>query len=58
MNVDQKKRRVQFTFCSSEINITLVERERVQKEIRHNGPVRKFVYNIHIQIYSLTFLYR
>ena len=41
MNVDQTKRRVQ-AFCSA---INMPSREGVQKEIRHNGPTRKFVYN-------------
>ena len=41
MNQDQNKRRVQ-AFCSE---ITMPAREGAQKEIRHNGPVRKFVYD-------------
>ena len=41
MNVDQTKRRVQ-AFCSA---INMPSREGAQKEIRHNGPVRKFVYD-------------
>ena len=41
MNQDQNKRRVQ-AFCSE---IAMPAREGVQKEIRHNGPVRKFVYD-------------
>jgi len=41
MNVDNTKRRVQ-AFCSA---IDMPGREGVQKEIRHNGPVRKFVYD-------------
>ena len=41
MNQDQNKRRVQ-AFCSK---IAMPAREGAQKEIRHNGPVRKFVYD-------------
>ena len=41
VNTPQTKRRVQ-AFCSA---ITMPSREAVQKEIRHNGPTRKFVYN-------------
>jgi len=41
MNQDQQKRRVQ-AFCSA---IEMPGREGAQKEIRHNGPVRKFVYD-------------
>ena len=41
MNVDQTKRRVQ-AFCSA---ISMPSRTGAQKEIRHNGPVRKFVYD-------------
>ena len=41
MNQDQSKRRVQ-AFCSE---ISMPAREGAQKEIRHNGPVRKFVYD-------------
>ena len=41
MNQDQNKRRVQ-AFCSE---IAMPAREGAQKEIRHNGPVRKFVYD-------------
>ena len=41
MNQDQQKRRVQ-AFCSE---IAMPARDGVQKEIRHNGPVRKFVYD-------------
>ena len=41
MNTDPTKRRVQ-AFCSA---ISMPSREAVQKEIRHNGPTRKFVYN-------------
>jgi len=41
MNSDQNKRRVQ-AFCSE---ISMPAREAAQKEIRHNGPVRKFVYD-------------
>ena len=40
-NQDQNKRRVQ-AFCSE---IAMPSREGVQKEIRHNGPTRKFVYD-------------
>ena len=39
MNTDPTKRRVQ-AFCSA---ISMPSREAVQKEIRHNGPTRKFV---------------
>ena len=41
MNYDQTKRRVQ-AFCNA---ISMPSREGVQKEIRHNGPTRKFVYD-------------
>jgi len=41
MNQDQNKRRVQ-AFCSE---IAMPSREGVQKEIKHNGPTRKFVYD-------------
>jgi len=41
MNQDQNKRRLQ-AFCSE---ISMPAREGAQKEIRHNGPVRKFVYD-------------
>ena len=41
MNSDQNKRRVQ-AFCNE---IAMPSREGVQKEIRHNGPTRKFVYD-------------
>ncbi len=41
MNTDPTKKRVQ-AFCSA---ITMPSREAVQKEIRHNGPTRKFVYD-------------
>ena len=41
VNTPQTKRRVQ-AFCSA---ISMPSREAVQKEIRHNGPTRKFVYN-------------
>ena len=41
MNQDQNKRRVQ-AFCSE---IAMPAREGVQKEIKHNGPTRKFVYD-------------
>ena len=41
MNTDPTKRRVQ-AFCSE---ISMPAREAAQKEIRHNGPVRKFVYD-------------
>ena len=41
MNQDQNKRRVQ-AFCSE---IAMPNREAVTKEIRHNGPKRKFVYD-------------
>ena len=41
VNTPQTKRRVQ-AFCSA---IAMPSREGVQKEIRHNGPTRKFVYD-------------
>ena len=41
MNQDQNKRRVQ-AFCSE---IAMPNREAISKEIRHNGPKRKFVYD-------------
>ncbi len=41
MNQDQTKRRIQ-AFCSE---IAMPAREGAQKEIRHNGPTRKFVYD-------------
>ena len=41
MNTDATKRRVQ-AFCSE---IAMPSREGVQKEIRHNGPTRKIVYD-------------
>ena len=51
MNTDPTKRRVQ-AFCSA---ITMPSREAVQKEIRHNGPVRKFVYNYTTPEVTATF---
>ncbi len=51
MNVDQTKRRVQ-AFCSA---ITMPAREGVQKEIRHNGPTRKFVYDYTMPEITATF---
>ena len=51
MNTDPTKRRVQ-AFCSE---ITMPSREAVQKEIRHNGPTRKFVYNYTTPEVTATF---
>ena len=51
MNVDSTKRRVQ-AFCSA---ISMPSREAVQKEIKHNGPVRKFVYNYTTPEITATF---
>jgi hypothetical protein len=51
MNTDPTKRRVQ-AFCSA---ITMPSREAVQKEIRHNGPTRKFVYNYTTPEVTATF---
>ena len=51
VNTPQTKRRVQ-AFCSA---ITMPSREAVQKEIRHNGPVRKFVYNYTTPEVTATF---
>jgi len=51
MNQDQNKRRVQ-AFCSE---ISMPAREGAQKEIRHNGPVRKFVYDHTYGDISATF---
>jgi hypothetical protein len=51
MNQDQNKRRVQ-AFCSE---IAMPSREGVQKEIRHNGPTRKFVYDYTSPEISATF---
>ena len=51
MNTDQTKRRVQ-AFCSE---ISMPAREGAQKEIRHNGPVRKFVYDHTYGDISATF---
>jgi len=51
MNQDPTKRRVQ-AFCSA---ITMPSREAVQKEIRHNGPTRKFVYNYTTPEVTATF---
>ena len=51
MNQDQNKRRVQ-AFCSE---IAMPAREGAQKEIRHNGPVRKFVYNYTTPEVTATF---
>ena len=51
MNQDQNKRRVQ-AFCSE---IAMPAREGAQKEIRHNGPVRKFVYDYTSPEISATF---
>ena len=51
MNTDPTKRRVQ-AFCSA---ITMPSREAVQKEIRHNGPTRKFVYNYTMPEITATF---
>ena len=51
MNSDPTKRRIQ-AFCSE---ITMPGREAVQKEIRHNGPTRKFVYNYTTPEVTATF---
>ena len=51
MNTDPTKKRVQ-AFCSA---ITMPSREAVQKEIRHNGPTRKFVYNYTTPEVTATF---
>ena len=51
VNTPQQKRRVQ-AFCSE---ITIPSREAVQKEIRHNGPTRKFVYNYTTPEVTATF---
>lgn len=51
MNVDSTKRRVQ-AFCSA---ISMPSREAVQKDIKHNGPVRKFVYNYTTPEITATF---
>jgi len=51
MNQDQNKRRVQ-AFCSE---ISMPAREGAQKEIRHNGPTRKFVYNYTTPEVTATF---
>ena len=51
VNTPQQKRRVQ-AFCSE---ITMPSREAVQKEIRHNGPTRKFVYNYTTPEITATF---
>ena len=51
VNTPQQKRRVQ-AFCSA---ITMPSREAVQKEIRHNGPTRKFVYNYTTPEITATF---
>ena len=51
MNMDQTKRRVQ-AFCSA---IAMPSREGVQKEIKHNGPTRKFVYDYTMPEITATF---
>jgi len=51
VNTPQQKRRVQ-AFCSE---ISMPSREAVQKEIRHNGPTRKFVYNYTTPEITATF---
>ena len=51
MNTDPTKRRVQ-AFCSE---IAMPSREAVQKEIRHNGPARQFVYNYTTGAVTATF---
>ena len=51
VNTPQTKRRVQ-AFCSA---ISMPSREAVQKEIRHNGPTRKFVYNYTTPEVTATF---
>ena len=51
VNTPQTKRRVQ-AFCSA---ISMPSREAVQKEIRHNGPTRKFVFNYTTPEITATF---
>ena len=51
VNTPQTKRRVQ-AFCSA---ISMPSREAVQKEIRHNGPTRNFVYNYTTPEITATF---
>ena len=52
MNQDQNKRRVQ-AFCRE---IAMPSREGVQKEIKHNGPTRKFVYDYTSPEITATFM--
>jgi hypothetical protein len=52
MNQDQQKRRVQ-AFCRE---IAMPSREGVQKEIKHNGPTRKFVYDYTSPEITATFM--
>jgi len=51
MRADTTKRRVQ-AFCRE---IQMPSREAVQKEIKHNGPTRKFVYNYTTPEITATF---
>jgi hypothetical protein len=51
MNTDPTKRRVQ-AFCSE---IAMPERTAVQQDIRHNGPVRSFVYDYTMSDITATF---
>ena len=51
VNTPQLKRRVQ-AFCSA---ISMPQRTAVQKDIRHNGPERSFVYNYTMENITATF---
>ena len=51
MRADTTKRRVQ-AFCRE---IAMPNREAVQKDIKHNGPTRKFVYNYTTPEITATF---
>ena len=51
MRADNTKRRVQ-AFCSE---IAMPQRTAVQKEVRHNGPVRSFVYDYTMSDITATF---
>ena len=51
MRADTTKRRVQ-AFCRE---IAMPSREAIQKEIKHNGPTRKFVYNYTTPEITATF---
>ena len=52
MRSDSTKRRVQ-AFCSG---ISMPERTAVQKDVRHNGPVRSFVYDYTSADITATFI--